>query len=244
MLYELSPPAKRKYSNLKQLVGWQIVKRNKKNSIAGVTSGRWTTATQGDFKRGLSIGQNDLEGKHTYRECNKGVRALTPLKRDGSSAHTHKGGVSFLPTWEQLCRRAQNEEWAQLLKGYNLERRTIWKRVWSLTRFVALIRCVTSDKSRAFKAMKLYLLRREKQSDLSSGEETVDWQIRTILKFIRFGLRHIFDYTDKWLWFRWRINSVSCLICTLLQLQVTFNDAELTQKYPVTHSRRKSHTRI
>lgn len=52
MLYGLSPPAKRKYSNLKLLVGWQIVKRNKKTSIAGVTSGRRTTATQGDFKEG------------------------------------------------------------------------------------------------------------------------------------------------------------------------------------------------
>lgn len=75
MLYGLSPPAKRKYSNLKQLVGWQIVKRNKKNSIAGVTSGRRTTAAQGDFKKGLSVGQSDLEGLHTYWERNGDVHA-------------------------------------------------------------------------------------------------------------------------------------------------------------------------
>lgn len=118
MLYGLSPSAKRKYSNLKQLVGRQIVKRNKKktNSIAVVTSGRRTTATQGDFKRGLSIGHSDLEGQHTYWESNRDVQAHTPpkglAKGWGHSSHTRVVSAYF-PPWKQLCRHAQNTGWVR-----------------------------------------------------------------------------------------------------------------------------------
>lgn len=109
MLYSLSPSTKRKYSNLKQLVGRQIVNRNKKNSTAGVTSGRWTTATEGDFKKGgTSIGQSDLEGQHACWESNGVVRARR-LAKIGRERCSHRRVVSaFLRTWKQLCRHAQN----------------------------------------------------------------------------------------------------------------------------------------
>lgn len=92
-----------KYSNLKQLVGWQIVKRRKKKVIAGVTLGRWTTATQGGFKRGLSLCQSDLDWLRTYREHNRHIHA-TEVGR-GRSAYPRV--VSTFYYWgKQLCRCA------------------------------------------------------------------------------------------------------------------------------------------
>lgn len=71
MLYGLSPPAKRKYCSLKLLVGWQIVKRNKKKPPQQVSpQGDEQLQRKGISKRGLPIGQSDLEGVQTYQDCN------------------------------------------------------------------------------------------------------------------------------------------------------------------------------
>lgn len=100
MLYGLSPPAKRKYSNLKQLVGWQIVKRNKKKSIAGVTSGRWTTATQGDWKGACHLAKVTLSD---YAHIGNITGTSMPLNRGGGSLHTQG--------WCQLSTTVKTAVW-------------------------------------------------------------------------------------------------------------------------------------
>lgn len=158
MLYGLSPPAKRKYSNLKQLVGWQIVKRNKKkNSIAGVTSGRWTTATQGDFKRGLSLDQSDLEGLHTYWEHNRDIHAT----KAGWGQLSHSRVVSAF-----YCRGNSCVD-MQLSEGYTLYALSKSLKCSLVTSYIfAPIRCTKVCQQKGFKMfnykpMKLYFLRRE-----------------------------------------------------------------------------------
>lgn len=75
MLYGLSPPAKRKYSNLKQLVGWQIVKRNKKKVHSRCHLRQMNNCNARGLKRGLSLGQSDLEWLRTYWEHNRHIHA-------------------------------------------------------------------------------------------------------------------------------------------------------------------------
>lgn len=109
MLYSLSPSTKRKYSNLKQLVGRQIVKRNKKTPQQVSPQGDEQLQRKGISKRGgTSIGQSDLEGQHACWESNGVVRARR-LAKTGRERCSHRRVVSaFLRTWKQLCRHAQN----------------------------------------------------------------------------------------------------------------------------------------
>lgn len=90
MLYGLSPPAKRKYSNLKQLVGWQIVKRNRKKTPQRV-SPRGDEQLQ---RKGISKGACQL-AKVTLRDnMHTGIVrdvSMNPRHRSrvGAVRHTH-----------------------------------------------------------------------------------------------------------------------------------------------------------
>lgn len=88
------------------------LQRQKKTFTASVTSGRWTTAMQEDCKSGLSITKSDLEGQRTYWESNRASMHTCHQSRV-AAVNTHKGGVSFLPPWKQLCRHAQNVGWVR-----------------------------------------------------------------------------------------------------------------------------------
>lgn len=70
VLYGPSPSAKEKYSNLKQLVGCYIVKRNnKKKTYSRCHLGEMNNCGSGrGFKGAPSPGQSDLEGQRAYME--------------------------------------------------------------------------------------------------------------------------------------------------------------------------------
>lgn len=109
MLYSLSPSTKRKYSNLKQLVGRQIVKRNKKTPQQVSPQGDEQLQRKGISKSGArQSARSDLEGQHACWESNGVVRARR-LSKTGRERWSHRRVVSaFLRTWKQLCRHAQN----------------------------------------------------------------------------------------------------------------------------------------
>lgn len=89
MLYSLSPSTKRKYSNLKQLVGRQIVKRNKKTPQQVSPQGDEQLQRKGISKRGarqsakVTLRDNMHAGKVTGSSEHAGL-----LKQGGSGGRT------------------------------------------------------------------------------------------------------------------------------------------------------------
>lgn len=111
MLYGLSLPAKRKYSNLKRLVGWQIVKRSKKLHVGRVrVSPQGDEQLQGDFKN-KGEGRTVNRAKVTLRDV---TRMVSPFSGNSCvDAHEMRRGGRMLVSGVSAAvveRRLQREQ--------------------------------------------------------------------------------------------------------------------------------------